>query len=381
MLENAPKFNTIAWLMRHHAYNITDNRYLRNKKTGAKGWPRIDLAPTRESMDEINQLLDWGEQLGWKNTLEISDKGYPICRVDNKNAYGLHEDQGPYVTIDFYTDLGNFIIRLRKVDDKEQFALTGSQAFFKFKEMCTNEGIDLDGMSVPNGEEIKLEIKSPLIGVNPQLVDTEISAIDDMKIYHIDFHSAYPGALKETHPEFAPIINTLYSMRKEDETMKAILNLTVGYFQSQWCLGTVNGQVVRYAHADLARDAINTAREKLEKVTNDLRESGAIILAHNTDGVWYLGKKLKNHPLMGKDAGQFGYDYEDCQRIRFRSKGAYEFIDKEGKYHPVVRGRTKLDFVKSRAEWEWGDIYNQSQAIVYSFKNGRVVELESQEAE
>ena len=34
----------------------------------------------------------------------------------------------------------------------------------------------------------------------------------------------------------------------------------------------------------------------------------------------------------------------------------YEFIE-DGKYTPVVRGKTKLDRVKPRSEWQWGDIF------------------------
>ena len=57
-------------------------------------------------------------------------------------------------------------------------------------------------------------------------------------------------------------------------------------------------------------------------------------------------------------------DHIYCQ-FRLKSKGAYEYIDGDGHYQPVVRGYTKLDQIKDRSEWHWGDIY-QADVVKFS---------------
>lgn len=361
---NSPKLNAIAWLQRHGAYGHHGYNYTGNKRDNVPGWPKVDLAPTDASMDEINQLLDWGDAIGWRNALTFGQAGYPSLVAGNKNTYGFHPGNGPYLTLDFFTDLGNFIIRLRKVDSALQFSISGGQAFQIFRRRCIERGIALDEMAISNGYLVKDEIKAPMIDVDTNLVDIAIEHAN-----HIDFHSAYPGGLIETHKEFKPVVRELYKSRKQDETAKAVLNLSVGFFQSKWCIGLVNGERVSYAHADLARDAINRAREKLEDVTRRIQLSGGIVLAHNTDGVWYAGDVYHGEGE-GDDVGQWGNDHIDCT-IRFRSKGAYEFIE-DGKYHAVVRGRTAYDRSKPRDQWEWGDIYRTDGVVAYTWSNGRV---------
>lgn len=368
LITNNPKINAIAWLERHSAYGWKGDNYLGNRAQGIKGWPKIDLAPTEESKIEINRFLDWAEALGWKETMSFGPGGYPLRGATNDNKFGLHPQDGPYLSIDFKTDLGNFVIRLRKVDANEQFCISGATAFWKFKELCRDNGIDLEALAIKNGEAVKDEIEKPLIDVDPNLTDIEIEGA-----HHIDFHSAYPGALKETHPEFAPVIDDLYAQRKTDETMKAVLNLTIGFMQSQWCGEYIDGKKFAYAHADLARDAINRAREKLEGVTNRLRDSGRLIIAHNTDGVWYAGDVYHGEGE-GPDCGQWSNDHLDC-KIRFKTKGAYEYIE-NGKYHAVVRGRTALDLQKPRDTWGWGDIYESGSSLAYGWENGRIITKE-----
>ena len=63
-----------------------------------------------------------------------------------------------------------------------------------------------------------------------------------------------------------------------------------------------------------------------------------------------------------------------------RSKGCYEYIDKEGIYHPVVRGKTTLDDKKPREEWVWGDIYNYGEINMYFVQeDGKLIKKELDE--
>ena len=356
----------MAFLQTYDAYNHQDYNYTGNKSKNIAGWPKIDLAPTDESMRLVNRVLDWGEAIGWRNALTYSELGYPQLTKENKNTFGLNTKQaGPYLVIDFFTDLGNFIIRFKKIAKTGEMTISGGVAYQKFRNLCQQYNIKFDEMAIANGEDYKQNIRKPLIDVDPLLLDCEIE-----NAHHIDFHSAYPGALKETHPEFANLIDYLYDKRKEDETMKAVLNLSVGYFQSKWCVGVVNGQKVNYAHADLAADAINLARKKLEELTDRLNEEGRFILAHNTDGVWYTGE-IYHGDGEGKECGCWENDHVNCT-IRFKSKGAYEYIE-DGKYHAVLRGRSSYESIKPREEWEWGDIYKASTVIAYTMENSRIV--------
>ena len=95
----------------------------------------------------------------------------------------------------------------------------------------------------------------------------------------------------------------------------------------------------------------------------------------NTDGIWYQGDVYHDEGE-GKQLGQWKNDYIDCM-WRAASKGKYEFADSEGNYHPVVRGRTRLDKVKERDDWEWGDIYDvRAQVIEYVWTEDGITNAE-----
>jgi hypothetical protein len=102
-----------------------------------------------------------------------------------------------------------------------------------------------------------------------------------------------------------------------------------------------------------------------------LRQAGRQILAYNTDGIWYAGEEYHGEGE-GPELGQWGHDHRNC-KIRFKSAGAYEFIE-DGKYYPVIRGLTLLDKVKDRdTEWQWGDIFNAPEYGYYFDEDKGVV--------
>ena len=51
-----------------------------------------------------------------------------------------------------------------------------------------------------------------------------------------------------------------------------------------------------------------------------------------------------------------------------------------GEYHAVVRGRTRLDNIKPRSEWTWGDIFQGNcMPIKYTIENNQIKEVDDEE--
>ena len=106
-----------------------------------------------------------------------------------------------------------------------------------------------------------------------------------------------------------------------------------------------------------------------------LKATDRIPVLINTDGIWFIGTPTN---LSSKLLGEFEEDHKNCT-LRIKSSGAYEYIE-DGKYHPVLRGKTKLDRIKPRDKWQWGDIYQEdAQPIMLTFnKNKGIVEVEDE---
>lgn len=264
---------------------------------------------------------------------------------------------------------GCFRIQLRFskfMEDKENNAVYGYKAFTMFRELCLKNGIDLYKYKIDNGADVKREIEKPLICFErPSYRDVTFE-----NAHHIDFHNSYPAGLVNTHPEFGPVVEHFYKGRKEHAEYKAVLNLTVGYMQSITCC--------KAAWAHLSRDAINDNNRRIRELAASLRESGRMVLAYNTDGIWYTGE-VYHGKGEGKELGQWENDHTEC-KIRFKSAGSYEYIENDI-YKPVVRGKTKLDMKGiTRDQWKWGDIYNtDAEPIVYRFIEGVGVKLVGEE--
>ena len=230
----------------------------------------------------------------------------------------------------------------------------GRQAFLKFEKDCERSGINLKNywMNEDDAWEIKQTIEKPYIDVlSPSFLNKTFE-----NVHHLDINSSYPAGLAETHPEFYSLIQNYYNKRKTNNDYKAILNLTIGFMQSPYC---------DYAYSQLSRDAIKTNNDKVRAMTQWLVEHDRIVLLRNTDGIWFMGDSLKD-VFNSTELGQWHEDYTNCQ-FRIKSAGAYEFIC-DGIYHPVVRGSTKLEKVKPRCDWQWGDIYHEAAAEVIQYK-------------
>lgn len=267
-------------------------------------------------------------------------------------------------------------------DDNDTFSVSGKRGFTIFERMVKKRGGSLESIAIQNGKEVKASIEKPLIDLFPGF---EHEIIEDA--WHLDINSAYMAGIRKyclIHAQdFSPdslrtktlraiigTINELYTNRKagtfESRHYKSVLNVTQGFMQSAFCKYHHKG----YALAHLSKYGVENCRNTIEEVSRFMMQNGDQIIAYNTDGFWFKTKNRQAiehmylHP--SDELGKIKID-KHVRRIRFKSAGAYEYELDDGTYKPVVRGSTKLDYLKPRSEWCWGDIYDYN-AEVYKFK-------------
>ena len=318
--------------------------------------PIYHIPITVEGAKEFNTLYKELLDIGWNTIVRTPSGGVSIARKNfNPPMWDVKYNSNCVELTIVSTYMLRVQFRTIMKKDGEQ-TIYGRQAFTEFKRMLVAAGINLDDYKIDNGEEVKKTIDKYLIRLERDIwKDVTLEGC-----HHLDFHNSFPAGLANTHPEFRPVIEKLYNERKNKPINKAILNLSIGFLQS------IGGCGARWAH--LSRDAIHDNNVRLEELANRLKESGRTVLLWNTDGIWYKGP-VYHGDGEGSRLGEWENDHIDCT-LRIKSKGAYEFIE-DGKYYPVLRGATKLDEVKPREEWVWGDIYNRDAKVIqFEFTEG-----------
>ena len=305
------------------------------------------LTPNNENAVKFNTILGYLKEINAKKVNRTPSGGISVSKFVRLPSYDYtYGNSGAELLI--LTEFGFYRIQFRASlakNDQNEKQMSGRKAFMEFSKILSENGIKIEDYAVKNGKEIKKEIEKPLIKLEKEHFARNENSEPFENCHHIDFHNSYPGGLAITHPEFRPVIEKLYNKRQENSVYKAILNYTIGFMQSKW---------VGYKYANLSRDAINNNNERVRRIAQLLKESGRVVLAYNTDGVWYSGEIFHGEGE-GENVGEWKNDHTNCL-LRFKSAGAYEYIEK-GEYHPVLRGYTNLDKIKSRDYWEWGDIY------------------------
>lgn len=251
-----------------------------------------------------------------------------------------------------------FIIGYAK-NTLDKNAMSGRKAFILYKKELEKDGINLEDLAISDGKEIKKTIPSPKIELDPNTRTDR----PYLNAHHIDLNSAYNAGMSEAFPILRKSVERMYSKRKENEKYKAVLNMTQGFMQSR---------LVNYKYSHISKAGYEYTLKRLDDLTKRLTDAGYRILSYNTDGIWYQSPYDNPEPFHdideGKELGQWKNDHTFCT-IRYKSKGCYEFKDKDG-YHPVFRGCSSYEKIKPREEWEWGDIF-KGEEIQYKFIKGK----------
>lgn len=263
----------------------------------------------------------------------------------------------------FRLQFRNGILNDASIDEKAT-KITGKQSLYKFWDALAEIGINFKDYAIDpeEGKRLKLTIEKPMIA----LARSSFKNITWEHVNHVDINSSYPAGLKEYHPEFALVLDDWYAKKKAGhKEYKAYLNLMIGTMQSKHC---------NYKYTDMAKAAIAFNNRKVREMAHYLTQHGSTILLYNTDGIWYYGDSLPKE-MQSDELGGWKQDHTDCT-FRAKSDGAYEFIE-DGKYYPVIRGRTRLDHIKPRSQWVWGDIYQPEAEDIskYGFIEGYGLEV------
>lgn len=323
---------------------------------------------TTESVDLMNRMVEWLKESRYHRLKRTPSKG--IAKADFYNGWDF-EQQGSAQCELVCTILPNwvfrFVIKSTVGPDGEAVEMTGRTGFLMVRRELMRYNIDITQFAVANGKDIKkTEIEPYFVAMSKWAKP----GITYKKVNHIDFHSSFPGALAESHPEFRKPFEDIYAKRsdsRQNARLKIALDASIGFMQSPYC--HLNGH--GYALANLSRDAINGNNRKVRLISQLLEKSGRVPLLYNTDGIWYLGDPLTKGPMMGKAIGQWENDHLNCD-FRIRSVGAYEYIE-GGVYHPVYRGRSNYEEDHPRALWKWGEIFKAGEPITWHIENDKII--------
>ena len=340
--------------------NIFDDLNRCKTKWGVsnKKIPVTYFKPTEENALRFNRLLEFCRQNDYYD-LQLTEKGNISKKGFILPAYSYTWSRmgAQLLIIDEYSYKIQFRAELDK--DSKGRTMTGTRAYFAFKNMCLENGINLDDYAIENGKEVKDTIEKPLV----RLTENGLFDAKYMHVNHIDFHSSYPSGLINHYPEFEPVIRKLYEGRNTHPEYKQILNLTIGMMHSR---------LLGYKFSELAKKAIEDNNRRVLELSERLEESGRIPLLYNTDGIWYYGEVYHGEGE-GKDLNQWSNDHVNCV-FRMRSTCAYEYIE-DNVYKPVVKGVMPLDKKLPRDKWKWGDIY-KGNILTFSFSDLGILIIE-----
>lgn len=249
-----------------------------------------------------------------------------------------------------------FIIGFKKNETNKE-SMWGRKAFFIYTNELKKDNFDINSLAISTeeGKAIKETIPSPKIDLLVPAERTYYNA------HHIDLNSAFNAGMMKAYPQLEKTVRRMYNMRKEYTEYKNVLNMTQGVMQSS---------LTQYRFSHISKAGYVFTNEQIEIMSKKLQESGRRVLSYNTDGIWYQGD-LYEDDTFGSDIGQWKTDYKNC-KIRYKSKGAYEFIDENGVYKPVVRGELSIERTNPRENWTWEDnILMENDIVTYTFVKGK----------
>lgn len=334
------------------------------RRINIKDIPILVFDMTKFGADRVNEILESAEESNL-SPLSFSKSGGISTEVKNFKPSIAIRVSGACLEI-IILSLRCARIQFRNTPAEEKVFVSGRKAFGIFEDVCAKYGVNVFDFEIENGEEVKKTIPKPKISLEtlPNVIFNNA--------HHIDIHSAYMGALAEEFPTFRKPIEEIYAKRKEKTEYKDVLTHTFGYMQSI---------MTNYRFSHLSKVMIEKTIYKLEKIAKRLRENGRQILAFNTDGIWYSGDLFEGGEGFGKGLGEWENNHKNC-KIKFKSIGCYAY-EENGVFHPVARGRYKLDKIKPRSEWTWEDFNRMDDTFEFKFcydskigKYGRIISNE-----
>ena len=314
----------------------------------------------KEGAHEFNQVLKYVYSLNLPTIIRTESGG--ICNGRLFNKYNCFDFRFTKICaeITLLTLEGCWRFQCRtklKTTNPNGNALYGTVALSEFKKICLSvSGIDLDDYATTDGMEIKAKWKEeekPIYKkyIHPMSSNLKDVTIESGDVHHIDLCSGFQSGLARAFPEFKDACQHLYNLRKnEDGTsndyIKAIQVESIGAMWSDQS---------KAKYIKLAKGAIEENNRLLKLLIGKLISTGRQILMLNTDGIWYKGE-IYHDETEKHDLGGWKNDHKNCTKFRMKNNVTYEFVE-DGKYTAVMSGTTTLDQVKTRSEWEWGDIY------------------------
>lgn len=328
--------------------------------------PTTQYRLTEENVEWFNKISEFID-FDWWCRLQTTKCG-GICKEKTKYrlpAFWTKQTKG-CVELVILTGFYQFriIVGYHDYNEEKEDTYGGRDAYYDFRKVCKEFGVDLDELRISSeeGKAVKETINKPKIDI----VSEAYLGRTFQHAWHLDINSAYPAGMAEAFPELFNPINKLFTERKEKPENKLTLNCAWGAFQSPYL--PYGG----YQLAHLSKAGTEFCERKLAYMDSLLTGLGCMKLAHNTDGTWFVcshpEKIVELEKYTSSELGGFKIDHRDVQ-IRFKSEGSYEFIE-DGQYHPVVRGETRLEKIKPREQWTWGDIFNvDASALKWRFNN------------
>lgn len=255
--------------------------------------------------------------------------------------------------------------------------IVGTKALRRLIELCPDirDHVCLDEEENHYWRERARDFYQPYDGFQG-VPDSELNGKEFRNVYSLDFHWAFPSALASLIPSTEEKLAELYAQRHTDKSgaIKALGVAAIGTMCSPFT--TSIGLGAKEALAKLRYDILDTHNRRMRKLINEIERQGGLILNLRTDSIKFASGKRLMLPFEGDGLGKWSYEFEAC-RYRQASTGSYEYIDNEGKYHAVVCGLTKLDRVKPREEWEWGDIFHPDTEVLKIYFNWRTLKWEN----
>lgn len=353
----------ISFLDRHKCpFKTVKSKKDINIGGGGTKMPYTNLPMNDSSIRFLNTIYSAFSSISSFSRKEIAPKGglsikginllFPYFWIKNIERGFLDKT---IVSFDLYVYIDFRLYAFACGKGRNEVTKTGGIAIQKLLKCAKEVNFDLTKYRVENGEEIKKTIAHPLIACKYPILPFEFGAVNE--VCHIDLNESYRSRIVEKIPEFKTLFDEVDKEYPDHKINKDIINFSIGMFQSKY---------MDYNYSNISKIAIDGTKRKIEELSDDLIKAGYLILAYNTDGIWYR-RASNGVPMVyhakgeGAKPGQWKNDYTNCLFVPLSSGGNWCVIKgkhygKEG-FWKALRGNYSYTAIKPYEEWDsWTDI-------------------------